>query len=174
MPFLFEELGEEVGAALAVRLVGEQNGHGLGLPGFGHVIGQDLGLLVDAGAAPVEIIAIAAELGGGGGGADLHHFGVIGDFAGRHHAAGGHGADDGHDFIHVDELLHRVHRGGGGVFLVFEYHFHLAAVDAAGLIDLLHRQFHPPLGGDAVLGPHGQPQHRTDLDGVGPEGEAGS
>ena len=61
---LLEELAEEPGAALAVGFVGEKDGHGLGFPGLGHVIRQDFGLFVDAGAAPVKVGAVAAQLAG--------------------------------------------------------------------------------------------------------------
>ncbi len=170
---LLEELGEELGAALAVGLIGEEDGHGLGFPVFGHVVRQDFGLLVDAGAAPAEGSAVAAQLGGGGGGADGHHLGVIGDFAGSHHVAGSHGADDGHHLVHVDELLHRVDRSGGRVFFILHDQLDLAAVDATGLVHLIHGHFHAPAAGDAMFGADGQAHHRADFNGFGPEGGPG-
>ena len=42
MPCRFKVLGENLCAALAIGLVGEQNGHGLGLAGFDDVIGKGL------------------------------------------------------------------------------------------------------------------------------------
>jgi len=174
MPFFFKKLSKKIGAALTIGFVGEENGYGLGLPGFHHIIREDLGLLVDAGTAPVNVITIAAELGSGGGGADFHHLSVIGGLPGCHHAAGSHGPDDGHNFVDVYEFLHRIHRSCRGIFFIFHNEFHRAAVDAARFINLGHRHLHASARGDAVFSADGQPEHGADFDGFRRSpGEAG-
>ena len=72
----------------------------------------------------------------------LEHAGIEQDVLRREHGRRSHRADHGEDLVALDHLLRRQHGLLRIVAVVLEYHLDLAAVDAAGGVDLLDRHLH--------------------------------
>jgi hypothetical protein len=72
----------------------------------------------------------------------LQHAGVEQDVLGGKHSRQTHRADHRKDLVALDHLLRRQHRLLRVVAIVLEDHLELAALDAAGRVDFLHRHLH--------------------------------